>query len=105
MVQDFGENRKATYAQEIKSAHFGKGQITLHPVACFYRLGDEVVRDSLVFLSDDTQHDHFAVNTFTHKTLEVLSKKIMIKKVTLWSDGAASQYKVGKSTLLSYDVI
>lgn len=35
MVQDFAENRKAVYAEEIKSAHFGEGQITVHPVSLF----------------------------------------------------------------------
>jgi len=78
MVQDFGEAWKTAYANEIKSAHFGKAQITLHLVACFYRLGDEVVHDSLVFLSDNTQHDHHAVKTFTCLSLEALKKKIII---------------------------
>ena len=58
MVQDFGENRKAAYAAEIKSAHFGKHQITVHPIVSFYRTGDEVVRESHIFQSDDIDHDH-----------------------------------------------
>ena len=94
MVQDFGENRKAAYAAEIKSAHFGKHQITVHPVVCFYRSGDSVVRESLIFLSDDTGHDHHAVREFTHRSIELLRTKIAIRKLTIWSDGAASQYKV-----------
>ena len=94
MVQDFGENRKAAYAAEIKSAHFGKGQITVHPVVCYYRSGDHIVRDSVVFLSDYTTHDHEAVRAFTDHTICLLNKKMLIKKITMWSDGAASQYKV-----------
>ena len=93
MVQDFGENRKASYAQEIKSAHFGKTQITVHPVVCYFRSGDEVVRESHIFLSDDIKHDHGAVNEFTLRSLELIQKKMRVSKLTMWSDGAASQYK------------
>ena len=94
MVQDFGENRKAAYSAEIKSAHFGKQQITVHPIVCFYRKGDSVVKESLIFLSDDITHDHHAVQEFTKRALVELEKSIRITKLTIWSDGAASQYKV-----------
>uniref|UniRef100_A0A2C9LYS9 Uncharacterized protein n=1 Tax=Biomphalaria glabrata TaxID=6526 RepID=A0A2C9LYS9_BIOGL len=56
MVKDFGENRKAAYAEEVKSAHFGKSQITVHPVVCFY----------------DICHDHHAVKSFTILALNLL---------------------------------
>ncbi|GFR70000.1 hypothetical protein ElyMa_002061900 [Elysia marginata] len=36
MLQDFAENRKAIYAGKVKSAHFSKAQIALHPFVCFY---------------------------------------------------------------------
>ena len=94
MVQDFGENRKAAYSAEVKSAHFGKSQITVHPVVCFFRRGDTIVRHSLVFMSDDITHDHKAVQEFTVRSLEFMKKELKIKKLTIWSDGAASQYKV-----------
>ncbi|KAK3789296.1 hypothetical protein RRG08_001686 [Elysia crispata] len=88
-----GSLRKAAYAAEIKSAHFGKHQITVHPVVCFYRSGYSVVRESLIFLSDGTGHDHHTVREFTHRSVELLRTKIPIRKHTIWSDGAASQYK------------
>ena len=94
MVQDFGENRKASYREEIKSAHFGKAQITVHPVVCYFRIGDEVVRESHIFMSDDIKHDHGAVNEFTLRSLDLIRQKISVKKLTMWSDGAGSQYKV-----------
>ncbi|GFR95976.1 hypothetical protein ElyMa_006286100 [Elysia marginata] len=92
MVQDFGENRKAAYSAEIKSAHLGKQQIAVHPIVSFYRRGENVVRESLIFLTDDTTYDHHAVQEFTHRVGE-LRKKLQVKKLTIWSDGAASQYK------------
>jgi len=104
MVQDFGKNRKAAYTAEIKSAHFGKQQVTVHPVVAFYRTGDTIIRDSLIFLSDDITHDHQAVQEFTRLSLELLRKKLTIKKLTIWSDGAASQYKVIIVIILSFDI-
>ena len=85
MVQDFGGNRKASYAEEIKSAHFGKNQITVHPVVCYYKIGDEVVREAHIFLSDDIKHDHRAVNEFTNRSLTIIREQMKIKKVTMWS--------------------
>ncbi|XP_057679842.1 uncharacterized protein LOC130908437 [Corythoichthys intestinalis] len=98
MVQDFGENRKTSYAMEIKSAHFGKTQITVHPIVCSYRCGDSVVREAHIFMTDDIKHDHNAVNEFTKQSLSMISTKITVKRLTMWSDGAVSQYK-NKSTL------
>ncbi|KAI8780180.1 hypothetical protein BgiBS90_019374, partial [Biomphalaria glabrata] len=66
MVQDIGEDQKAACASEIKSEHFGKNQISVHPVVGLYSC-DQVVRHSIVFLSDDICHDHHAVKTFTMK--------------------------------------
>ena len=62
MIQDFGENRKAAYSAEIKSAHFGKNQITVHPVVIYYRQQSTVIRELHMFLSDDIKHDHHAVD-------------------------------------------
>ena len=83
---------------QVKSAHFGKAQITMHPTVCFYRVGDEQVRHSMVFLSDDICHDHHAVHHFTLVSIEALTKAAPhVEKVYIFSDGCAGQYK-GKGT-------
>ncbi|GFO06624.1 (S)-beta-bisabolene synthase [Plakobranchus ocellatus] len=98
MVMDFAENKKAAYSQEIKSAHFGKGQITIHPVVCFYLNDAGLMRHSLMFLSDDIQHDYHAVHHYTVKSIEVLKKAApAVSRVFIFSDGCAGQYK-GKGT-------
>ena len=95
MVQDFGENRKAAYAAEIKSAHFGKSQVTVHPIVCYYKTEEEKVdRESHIYLSDDINHDHSAVHEFTTRSIEIIEAKRAVRKITMWSDGKASQYKV-----------
>ena len=95
MIQDFAENRKALYNMEVKSAHFGKAQVTLHPSVCFYK-DDEghLIRHVVMHMSDDIGHDYHAVHAYTEGCLEILKEETSVDEVILWSDGAASQYKV-----------
>ena len=54
----------------------------------------ELSRDSLIFLSDDLTHDHFAVFVFLHKAIEYLRmNNIACLKIIRFSDGCAAQYK------------
>ncbi|GFS03165.1 (S)-beta-bisabolene synthase [Elysia marginata] len=94
LLQDFAEYRKATYTHEVKSAHLGKAQVSLHPTVCFYKNEEEqLVRHVAMFFSDDIGHDYHAVHCFTLKMVEQLQKETVVDEVILWSDGAASQYK------------
>lgn len=54
---------------EIQSAHYGKNQITIHPVPCYYfNKNNQLTRELVVILSRDINHDYFAVAAF-QKTL------------------------------------
>ena len=104
LVMDFAENRSSKYQDEIKSAHYSKRQITLHPVVAFYhdQQSGELVRHALDFLSDDVDHDFNAVHHFTLKTIEFLEGAGVLhrdKTLYIFSDGCASQYK-GKGTFV-----
>ncbi|GFR61927.1 tigger transposable element-derived protein 6-like protein [Elysia marginata] len=90
MVQDFAENRKAVYAEEIKSAHFGKNQISVHPMMAFYRKGDEVMRHCILAFSDDIDRDYHPVNSFTIAAIEMIRQRGTFNKLSIWSDGCAS---------------
>ena len=97
LVMDFAENRKASYATEVKSAHFGKGQWTLHPIVAFFNDPSlECLRQHVIMvLSDDIAHDYHAVQKFTEVALQNLAAHISpIKELIMWSDGCAAQYKV-----------
>ena len=106
MLQDFAENRKASFAAEVKSAHFGKQQITLHPTVCYFKgADDQLVRHVHMFFSDDISHDYHAVHQFTLKSIELLKSEVGgISEVIAWSDGAASQYKVDIFPLVKYEI-
>lgn len=105
MVMDFAENRKAMFSNEVKSAHFGKSQITLHPVVMFYRGSDlQLVRHTLMFLSDDIQHDYHAVNHFTVAAIKTATSSLAARKIYIFSDGCASQYK-GRGTFADLSLL
>ncbi|XP_041455380.1 uncharacterized protein LOC121408110 [Lytechinus variegatus] len=93
MVMDFARNRKVFYQDEIKAAYFTQQQVTMHPVVCYYREDGSVVRESVVFLSDDLGHDHHAVNHFLKCTEDYLSANHTINREIIFSDGCTSQYK------------
>ena len=97
MIQDFAENRKALYNLEVKSAHFGKAQVTLHPTVAYFKDGDgQLVRHVIMHMTDDIGHDYHAVHVFTSKALALLKEETDVSEVIIFSDGCASQYKVSK---------
>ena len=84
------------YAQdEVPGAHWDHEQATIHPTVAFYigRCG-KLVKEEIIHLTKDKNHDHNAVQVFLTKTLEHLrSKGVEIHEVIEWTDQASSQYK------------
>ena len=98
MITDFAENRKACFNAEVKSAHFGKSQIILHSVVVYIKNAQgQLVRHTLMYLSDDICHDYHAVQHFTSLAIDFAKELVPLRRVILFSDGCASQYK-GKGT-------
>ena len=95
LIADFAKNRSVNYQDEIKSAFFGKRQITMHPTIVYYRDPDtgSINRESHVFMSDDTSHDFHAVHHFLQESIKTLEETLDISKVVIYSDGCGAQYK------------
>ena len=70
-VEDFAENFTCIRQREIQSAHWYQEQVTLHPLVFFYRCDKcpseegNVVRESVVIVSDDRVHDSHAAQHYT----------------------------------------
>ena len=93
-VLDFSKNVCCTQQDEAQSAYYSHTQVTLHPVVCLYKQDGVVVRDSVIFVSDDLKHDAGAVFTFVNQLVEHLRMQNPdISKLYLWSDGCSAQYK------------
>jgi len=75
-VVDFSENFTCTQQEEAQSAYYGHSQVTIHPCVCHYKVGDEVVRDSVVFVSDELKHDAACVKTFTNRLVVHLQAEV-----------------------------
>ena len=70
----------------------------MHPCVAFYKKDGVLVRHSLVFVSDDTTHDHHAVHHYTVGSVDALLKvRKEVETIYLFSDGCSSQYK-GRGT-------
>lgn len=96
MVYDFAENYRTSYQDEIQAAHWTYEQVTIHPVVCYYRCSqcDLVTTHSVVALSDDLNHDSYAVDTFVGKVTSFLMEAgVKIERTCEWSDGCMAQYK------------
>ncbi|XP_071835504.1 uncharacterized protein [Apostichopus japonicus] len=95
---DFAENYNCHYQDEAQSAHWSYNQATIHPVVAYFNCPeescDEVVHESLMFVSDDRTHDQHAVHHFVEIATEYLRRQgISFTKQVHFSDGAGSQYK------------
>ena len=96
MVQDFSKNREVYFQDEIKSAHWSKLQIAMHPSVCWYRysLDSPPERIVLTHLSDNVAHTAHMVQYITEHTIELIKAKYPeLKYVEIFSDGCISQYK------------
>ncbi|XP_070203171.1 uncharacterized protein [Littorina saxatilis] len=97
MVLDFAENFNCTYQDEVQSAHWHHELATVHPIVTYYAYAhcQECVTESLVFISDDKQHDHHAVHHFTTAAVEHLksARSLDVDHIVQWTDGCGSQYK------------
>lgn len=96
MVADFAENYTCRNQQEIQSAHWSHNTVTIHPIVCTYHCPkcDELMDESLIFITADVKHDYNAVNTFMCTSVEYLQNKLTdVQQIVRFSDGAACQYK------------
>lgn len=81
-----------------QGCHWNNSQTTIHPVVASYECPvsgcNEVVTDSVIYVSDDLTHDYHAVQHFISKTVELFpSEDLHFSRIVSFSDGAPTQYK------------
>ncbi|XP_033630608.1 uncharacterized protein LOC117292604 [Asterias rubens] len=96
-VYDFAENFKCEHQREVQSAYYAQDSATVHPVVTYYSCPKclKSVRESIIIISDDLNHDYHLVNTFHRKVTNHLTatRGLMITKFYRFSDGCSCQYK------------
>lgn len=95
MVLDFAENYTCQFQDEIQAAHWHHASATVHPIVCYYpcKICEDVMQESLVFISPDKRHDYHAVHEFMGKAINHLQQKMEIRQIIRFSDGCGAQYK------------
>ena len=95
-VQDYAENFRTVYQDEIQSAHFCYNQITVFNMVSFFKCPkcDQQVHEASVFLSDDLVHDAHAVKHFEELYIKHLkNQNVEVDNHVVFSDGCATQFK------------
>ena len=94
VVVDFAENYVCKQYAEAQSAYYSRNSVTLHPMVAIFSQDSDIIRDSVVVISEDLRHDSSAVKVFI-QTLAyyIQTKHPHINHLIIWSDGCSSQYK------------
>ena len=99
-VLDFGQNYMNVFQDEPQSIHWDYTQMTIHPIVNFFiKQGESVVTvEKHIMISNDKNHDKYAVKTFEEASLNYLKEKgFTPTHIIQFNDNCASQYK-GKGT-------
>ena len=97
-VEDFASNRASKQTDEPQSAHWHHRQVTMHPIVIYYRCPIDgcvkVVKEELIFFTNDLQHDAYAVKAFEDRMIRYCrSSGIQLKRLIVFSDNCGVQYK------------
>lgn len=94
-IFDFAQNYVVKYSREVKSANFGKNQVTIHPIVVYYHQDGEIIRKEIIILSEDLTHDFDAVWEFAAIMENHLRnvRGVDYQREFRYSDGAAQEYK------------
>ena len=91
---DYSENYSNKDQQEIQSAYFGHNTFSIFTACAYYRTTDGIVGNkNITVTSNATDHSRIASHTCTMKVIEELGKTVQIKKLNVWSDGCAAQFR------------
>ena len=95
-VLDFGQNYMNVFQDEPQSIHWDHTQMTIHPILNFFiQPGKSVVNvDEHIMISNDKNHDKYAVKTFEEASWNYLKEKgFTPTHIIQFNDNCASQYK------------
>ena len=103
LVADFAENYDHHAQDEVQTHHGAHEATTLHPVIAIVKNQDGIIkRHAIDLVSNDRKHDTFAATLFLNHAISLLRIKYPNnKRVYIFSDGAASQYK-GKTAFYNF---
>ena len=99
-VYDLSQNFMNVYQDEPQAVHWDHTQTTIHQIISYYIKPGEstITTEEHVMVSDDLNHDKFAVRKFEELSLQHLrSKRLSPRLNVIFPDKCKRQYK-GKGT-------
>ena len=98
ITADFSENYSIVLQDAAQGFHWNNLQATIHPFIVYYKDSDELKHICYVVISDSLRHNTVAVHLFQKSLICFLRENFgtLSHKIYYFSDGAASQYKIGK---------
>jgi len=100
VIADFSENYSFVVQDAAQSWHWSNAQCTIHPFAIYYKSETDslIQHQSLVVIAESLKHNFESVYQFQLILIDYLKTRFgTIKKISSFSDGAASQYKNKKN--------
>ena len=95
-VHDFQQNLLLITQDASSGSHWDNPQLTIHPTSVYYICSncDELVKEDIIHITMDKNHDKHAVNQFIAKTIAHLREKnVTMSEIIEFTDHASSQYK------------
>ena len=95
-VEDYAENFRTQFQDEVQSAHYNYEQATLFCVVVYYKchVCEEGVEESFVGITSDLTHDAHSVHAMKLAFSQHLkSKELTFEHSVAFSDGCAAQFK------------
>ena len=96
VAMDFSMNYNCLVQNAVQSYHWSPKQVTVHPTVIYYRDSqtNEIKHKSIIYISDDLDHDVSLVYKFQEKTAAYINENFPgVNEVEYFTDGCASQYK------------
>jgi hypothetical protein len=95
-IEDYSENFRTCFQDEIQSAHYQYSQVTLYCQVSYFQCPScpAQVHETAAFVSEDLNHDPHAIHAF-HKAYkeDLLDRGVAIEHQVFYSDGCPTQYK------------
>jgi len=95
VAMDFSMNYNCLVQGAVQSYHWSPKQATVHPTVIYFRDSNYKVQlKTIIFISDDLDHDVPLVKKIQEKTAKWLRENLPhIKEIEYVTDGCAGQYK------------
>lgn len=96
---DYAENYAFVVQNAPPGFHWNNNQATVFVTFIYYKENNEIKGESFVVISDNLNHDTVAVYTYQLLLMDYLKKKLSIRKIYYFSDGAPQQFKNFKNII------